>query len=677
MTLPYNPTYGFRYGDSGGAQEMNPQQYRGIFTGIHLFPESPEAGHALYWFRDEAKWFTSQWFNASTGYRGIAWPLYFITPQTPAVDYKATAKPHRFFTETDIDWKEDPTKGEKTGFSGIVSRSNWKPSATHLWVSAFTRPNDHLCVWSATAHYYILKNQYLIANQGQGTLTPGCATGGGSGTNYLEVGGSSSNLPTNYENERGGVGPAPQVDRTYAGTNYLLARVDVKPAQRLEVRVTRMFRTFVHLRNGEQQDYIIVHDDAATARARQKRIRMWHFSDGNEDPPLVKVGPSAFEFRRARAKVTSVWLMPSAPEKFTEMTPASYRNSAGQTEWSKGYMVDDGETVESAFLVVHRPAEDLNAPMPAVELLKEVSEGALGVAIDDPTPRTVILQQNGEIPLSTVSFRTRAYAGNGVVVVTGLVPGTYAVMKDGLPLRADIQVADHGSLEVTGPAGGYTVTRTGGPRAAIQLRPSGLSFLHRTGSQPPDPQQVRVTCLGCRVRAETSEPWCTVSPRESLAPFSASVGVLPSGFPAGRYTCTVTFSSEQAENSPVTLEAVLTVSDLNSIRITPSRLDYEITAGDPAPEPQKLVAECSQPCVITVTTNQEWCGVDPTEGASPFEFSVSVNVEGLEPGEHECRISASTPEVPEAATASLVVTVLPPPPEPEGLMARARLRRLR
>jgi hypothetical protein len=78
-----------------------------------------------------------------------------------------------------------------------------------------------------------------------------------------------------------------------------------------------------------------------------------------------------------------------------------------------------------------------------------------------------------------------------------------------------------------------------------------------------------------------------------------------------------------------------------------------------------------------VTTNQEWCGVDPTEGASPFEFSVSVNVEGLEPGEHECRISASTPEVPEAATASLVVTVLPPPPEPEGLMARARLRRLR
>jgi hypothetical protein len=679
MTLPYNPAYGFRYGDSGGSQEMNAQQYRGVFTGIHLFPESPEAGHALHWFRDEAKWFTAQSFNSSTGYRGIAWPLYFITPQSPAVDYKATAKPHRFFTETDTDWKEDPTKGPKTGFFGVVSRSNWKPTATHLWVSSFSRPTDHLCVWSAAGHYYILKNQYLIANQGQGTLTPGCMSGGGAGTNYVEIGGSPSNLPTTYENELGGIGPVPPVDKTYAGTNYLLARVDAKTAQRVEMRVTRLFRTFVHLRNGDQQDYIIVHDDAATARARQKRIRMWHFSDANEEGSLTKTGPTTWEFKRARAKVTSMWLMPSAPEKFTELAPVSYRGSTGQTEWSKGYMVDDAESMETGFLVVHRPTDDLNAPMPAVEMLRDVSEGALGVAIDDKAPRTVILQKNGEVPLATVSFQTRAYSGNGVVVVTGLIPGTYAVLRDGLTLKSDIQVAEHGSLEVMGPAGGYTVTRTGGPRAMLQLRPSGLSFLHRVGSQPPDPQQVRVTCLGCRVKAETSEPWCTVSPRESLAPFSASVGVLPSGFQAGRYTCTVRFSAEQAENSPASLEALVTVSEVNSIRITPSRLDYEITMGDPAPEPQKLVAECSQPCSLAVTTNQDWCGVDPMSGESPLEFKVSINVEGLEPGEHECSISASTPDVPDAAVASLVVTVLQPPPSepPDGDGFSRRLRGFR
>jgi hypothetical protein len=677
MTTPYRPTFGFRYADSGGAEEMYPRHYRGIFTGNHLFAGTPEAGHALHWFREEAQWFTPQHFSASTGFNAIPWPLYFITPQTPSIDYKTSAKPYRFFTETDIDWKEDPARGGKTGFFGVVSRSNWRPSATHLWISSFARPNDHLCVWSAAGHYYILKNHYLIANQGQGTLAPGCMTGGGTGTNYVEVGGSPSSLATNAPNAAGGIGPVPPVDRTHAGENYLLARVDARWSQRVDLHITRLFRTFVHLRNGDQPDYIVVHDDAATSRARRKRIRMWHFSDGNEDAPLRNLGPGAYEFTRQRAKVTSQWLLPSDPGKFSELTPVSYRGHGAQTEWSKGYMVDDGESAETAFLVVHRAADDINAPMPAVELLREVSGGALGVSIADAVPRTVILQANGDAPLSEVSFQTAAYAGAGVVVVTGLAPGTYTVARDGSAVASGVRVAGHGSLEVAGPAGRYTVARTGRARAELKLNPAGLSFLHRAGSAIPDPQPVRVTCPDCLVSVTGSEPWCMVDPRQAVAPFDARVSVMPQGFAAGDYSCRLEFSSPEADNSPLALEVALAVSETNSIGVTPSLLEMEHTLGEPAPEPKRFTADCLEPCRLAVAANQDWCVVEPAEGDSPLEFKISVNVDALAAGEHECVVAVSAAGIPDPAQARLVVRVIepPPPPGPDGLLARALPRR--
>jgi uncharacterized protein (TIGR03437 family) len=126
--------------------------------------------------------------------------------------------------------------------------------------------------------------------------------------------------------------------------------------------------------------------------------------------------------------------------------------------------------------------------------------------------------------------------------------------------------------------------------SALQTNPGSLAFAFQTGGTPPSSQTLSVTSNGAPLSitaaasgTSNSITWLSVSPLSGTTPQTLTVSVTPAGLPTGPYNGTITVSSGQAGNSPLTIPVSLSVSASPSLTATPSSLSANYTVGGTIP----------------------------------------------------------------------------------------------
>lgn len=112
-----------------------------------------------------------------------------------------------------------------------------------------------------------------------------------------------------------------------------------------------------------------------------------------------------------------------------------------------------------------------------------------------------------------------------------------------------------------------------------------------------------------------------------------------------------------------------------SLAVEPTALHFDYAAGQQPPSAQGFRALCTGgTCTVTIEEACSWVTVTPLSGLAPAEFTVGVDVEGLEAGRHTCTIwvNAAALNSPQRVMVTLDVASLPEePPAPSVVVERA------
>jgi Viral BACON domain len=116
-----------------------------------------------------------------------------------------------------------------------------------------------------------------------------------------------------------------------------------------------------------------------------------------------------------------------------------------------------------------------------------------------------------------------------------------------------------------------------------------LNFAAPIGGGNPANQTLDISNLGIGTvdwTASEDAPWLSISPTNGAAPSTLTAAVDISGLSVGSYTGTITISSAQASNSPITVPVALTV--LPVFAVNPSKLNFIATTGAASPPRQTV-----------------------------------------------------------------------------------------
>ena len=191
----------------------------------------------------------------------------------------------------------------------------------------------------------------------------------------------------------------------------------------------------------------------------------------------------------------------------------------------------------------------------------------------------------------------------------------------------------------------------------IGITPSDLSFTAVAGGNNPGAQSINIDNIGSRSlnwTASENASWLTLSSTGGLAPSSLTASVDATGLPEGVYGTSITISSTDAPNLPVTLPVTLTV--LPAFKVFPPLLFVRALAGiDPGDQTITLDNNDRSPQSWTVSDDASWLSVNPASGMAPSTLTVSIHSAGLSVGGYTGTITI----VPERAPSSPIrVTVL-------------------
>jgi hypothetical protein len=197
----------------------------------------------------------------------------------------------------------------------------------------------------------------------------------------------------------------------------------------------------------------------------------------------------------------------------------------------------------------------------------------------------------------------------------------------------------------------------------IGFRPSSLNFAAPIGGGAPANQTLDISNLGIGTvdwTASEGASWLTISPTNGATPSTLTAAVDISGLSVGSYTGTITISSAQASNSPVTAPVALTV--LPVFAVNPSSLNFTAIAGAASPPGQtvNISNNDSVPRSWTASDDAPWLTVTPASGTAPSTLTVAVDTRGLSVGTHSGSIKIiPTNATNSPITAPVTLTVLP------------------
>jgi uncharacterized protein (TIGR03437 family) len=268
-----------------------------------------------------------------------------------------------------------------------------------------------------------------------------------------------------------------------------------------------------------------------------------------------------------------------------------------------------------------------------------------------PLPRMLVVGSNG----APFTFTAAATSENNWLSVTpgaATTPATLSVSADPantLPgtYRGRVILSSDGANN-SPQAVEVTLTVTGLP--AFTLSESSLAFEHIIGQPIPAPIVLAASSTGSalsfRAITASDDGWLTVSPTAGITPTTLNVSVDPEHLSPGVYSGTLTLSSDDASNSPQTVNVTLTVTTPPVLDATPSSLSFEAREAGGPPPPQKLAIESSgEPLAFTtrVSSGVNWLSVNPESGQTGTELNVSVDPAGLDRGTHTASVVITSP----------------------------------
>lgn len=593
FTMPFDQNQILRYADSGTDPTMHARWYRYILTGQTLYPDSSEAAFANYWYREQARYNDpSRWID-SDSQNSLAFAVIGTSDKNPSTDYRKTLPPFYFFTDHDF----NPSWNPNAAYNGLISKQNWGKDATMLWVSAFSQPSDHLGSYAGPGSYKIIKHEYLIAENGsggQGVMSP-------FGTNSVQIGTANP-----FKSERDS--PVVLLDRKFGNDQFVYTRVNSTGAYTAATTANRVFRHIVHLKNSPQ-DYVLVYDDVNTDTPQKKITRVNYYAEDSEKPDFTSDG-GLMTFKRKKAMISSKILLPARADALTVETK---NPSEKETVYSAA--LDDGNTQQSEFLIVHRPKDGTSDSMPPVSLIEGAGDAWRAVLIRDGTPKVVIFPRNGS-QSPTLNFSLPSEAANAEVLVTGLPPGLYSA--NGAAGKA---VGLHGTLYFTGASGTVSVQRTGS--AALEIPPTVL------------PNGAIAKGIFARLEANGGvEPFTwTVAAGELPPGVTLGSDGLLSGAPSKSGTFNFKLNIQDAEGASTQADYSLTISEsqatLEISRASPptgyvgSAYSYAFAVSDTNSGYSWSVISGSLPSGLSLSTDGTLNGTPDSAGSFAFTIQVS------------------------------------------------------
>jgi hypothetical protein len=146
----------------------------------------------------------------------------------------------------------------------------------------------------------------------------------------------------------------------------------------------------------------------------------------------------------------------------------------------------------------------------------------------------------------------------------------------------------------------------------------------------------------------------------------------------GVYNGSITFSSQGSEavvNNPQTVYITVTISPQCSVQVTPGALNFAAAFLQSAPAAQALSVGTNQSCsaplawsvAATTSNGGSWLSISASSGNTPSTPTVSVAINGLQPGTYNGQLLFSSP----AGTQTVPVTLVIGPPTTPVLSSSA------
>jgi len=363
-----------------------------------------------------------------------------------------------------------------TALHRAVSKNDWTGSATTVAIQAGHPNFNHVLSGddSSFGSYSIFKNGVLVAasglsdasENGSGRLTPNVSLDAGEANHFLAPG-------------------AVRITR-WAGTDpngdpqsrFAYAMMDGASEYNSSVAVAHMLRHVIHFKAAGTQDFVISYDDIATSGGTYEKA-FWSYELNGLGTAAVTVGASDLRVTNTQA----------GSKLMTQFVPVAGTNSLALTsdgsEASTGdaYRVylcasNDGATCNSSatnaeWIAVHKPVANLGPSMDPVEALTTVDSNWRGVEIMGNSPKVALFARGG-LTFPGTSF-TANYGGSAQILIAGLTPGTYTVLRNGSVILSGQIVSDgDDTLYFESPSGTFSLNQ-------VQTAPQGGST-----SQHPD-----------------------------------------------------------------------------------------------------------------------------------------------------------------------------------------------
>jgi uncharacterized protein (TIGR03437 family) len=214
------------------------------------------------------------------------------------------------------------------------------------------------------------------------------------------------------------------------------------------------------------------------------------------------------------------------------------------------------------------------------------------------------------------------------VNTTGLAAGTY---------NGSISVT---SAQASNSPQSVAVTLTVSPAPLLGTSSNSFTFAYQIGGSTPASESVNITSNGAALNftagASTTSggSWLSVLPTSGTTPASLTVSIVPAvltTLAAGTYNGSVTITSAQAGNSPVSLPVTLTVSALPSLTTAPSSLSFSYAINGTVPGSQAVAVGSSGSALssVSASTATPWLSVSQNGSSTPVTLTVSLVQAGL------------------------------------------------
>jgi Carboxypeptidase regulatory-like domain/Viral BACON domain len=163
--------------------------------------------------------------------------------------------------------------------------------------------------------------------------------------------------------------------------------------------------------------------------------------------------------------------------------------------------------------------------------------------------------------------------------------------------------------------------------------------------------------------ASKLQSWLTIDPTSGTAPSTLTLTVNSIGLALGTYYDTITVVGAGAVNSPQIVEVVMDVVAEAQFVVTQestpiTELVFEGDAAKALTDQVINIASSGGAIEFGITNNQAWLGTNPTDGTTPLDVSVGVNIAGLSAGTYYDTLFISEVPAKQATTFELPVTLI-------------------